>query len=185
MLPRRPRRERRRQSEPLPLGLPQRDVPLRRAPHSGNRRQHRRRGSRHALGIRVGIRPVRSVGRDRRRADGQGARARREAVAAAGRKGSRVAREILLSGRKRPHELFRFCLGSAQTARRAARNHHSEIAQGAHEGRAGKFRREPDRSGRRRPMLRIPRQDERDRWRHFRDAARRASRASKPNSRPW
>ena len=166
----RARRQRRRQSEPLPLELSQRDVPVRRAPHSGNRQQRRRRGPRHALGIRMGIWPVRGVGRNRRRAHGQGDRARRQAVAAARDESSRVAGEILLPDGKRPHELFRFRLGGAQAARRAARNHYPEIAERAHGGRAGKFRREPDRSRRRRPLLRIPRQDECDRRRHLRHA---------------
>ena len=77
----------------------------RRMPEIAN--THRRRGSRHAVGIRLGTGPVRSVGRDRRRADGAGARARREADAAAGEQGAGDAGEIVLRKRKGHDALLR------------------------------------------------------------------------------
>ena len=47
------------------------NVPLRCAPRPGNLRLHSRCGSRHALGLRLGTRPVRNVGCSRRGSDGR------------------------------------------------------------------------------------------------------------------
>ena len=79
-------RKRRRQGESLHLGYAQRNLAVRGAPRSGNRQQHRGRRSRHALGFRMGARPVRDLGRGRRGAHGEGTRAGRKADAAAGEK---------------------------------------------------------------------------------------------------
>ena len=146
---------------------PQRNVPLRRAARAGNCRQHRRRGPRHAVGIRLGAWAVRDLGRDRRGANGQGPRARREAAAAAGDGSAGHAAEIVLRNEKGRHELLRSSLEHThKPLAGGARNHHSEIAERSHAGGAGKFRREPDRPGRRSAVLRIPFEDERHRRRH-------------------
>ncbi len=61
--------------------------------------------------------------------------------------------------------VFRFCRQGVPAGAAGRRNHDSEIAEGARQGNREKFRRQPDRSGRRRGVLRIPRQDERHRRR--------------------
>ena len=88
------------------------------------------------------------------------------------RESAGVADKIVLRIGEGAHELFRFVERRAEAAGRACGHHHSEIAEGTHGGGAGKFRREPDRSGRRRGLLRISLQDERDRRRHRRDDSR-------------
>ncbi len=156
-----------------------------RAAFRKSRIQRRGRGPRHALGIRLGTGAVRDLGCDRRRADGEGARARRKADAAARREGARFAEEIVLRNGEGKHALFRSGIRRAHASQRACGNHDFEIAEGSHARGAGKFGREPDRPGRRRAVLRIPLQDERDRRRYHRDAAMRASRGWRRNSKPW
>ena len=164
-------RQRRRQGEPISVGYAERDVPLRGAPHSRDCRQSGRCGPRDALGICMGTWTVRDLGRDRRRAHGEGAGARREAVAAAGRESAGFAGKIFLPNRKGTHELFRFGFERAlKSLEEPRRNLNPEVAERSHAGGAGKFRREPDRPWRWRGVLRIPRQNERHRRRYCRDA---------------
>ena len=156
----RARRKGRRQGAEIHLGSDLRHVPLRRAPRARNCRLHRGCGPRHALGICLGTRAVRGLGRHRRRAHGQAAGKRGQRAAAA-RHGTAFFREkIVLSIGAGRDVLFRSCRQVLQTRAAVRGNYSFEIAQGALQGNREKFRREPDRSGRRRGVLRISLQDE-------------------------
>ena len=109
----------------------------------------------------------------------------RPRAAAAGRAAAGLGQEIVLriGGRR---NVFVRCRGECvQESRRAGRRHHSEIAQGPLEGSRQECRRQPDRPGRRRGLLRIPRQDERHRRRHPGHAADGREAAAAPISTPW
>ena len=100
--------KRRRQGAKIYLGRALRHVSLRRAPRSGNFGFHRGRGPRHALGIRLGARAIRSVGRDRRRTHGQATRKRRQRPAVARYRAAFLGKEVVLRTCAGRDVLFRF-----------------------------------------------------------------------------
>ena len=126
-------RQGRRQGAAIPLGAVFPKCVLRRAPRPGNCRSHRRCGSRHALGLRLGTGPVRDVGRARRRIAWPSARAREA------RRCRRWSTKLLASRQEILLRIvsrdrlgyFDLATSAMQPVPRAAGHHHSEIAEGS------------------------------------------------------
>ena len=137
------------------------DAGLHGARHAGHRSQHRRRGSRDAVGLRLGAGALRAV-RHHRRARGDGGGHRGGRPCRAGRHAAAAA-----IGAQRGGEPIPRGAGGAGRARPADPAHGEGPAADGEEERGGK----PGRPRRRRARRGVPLEDERDRRRHHRDAA--------------